>query len=267
MHEPAANDVLARLLEDRASIRRFRQDRPVDAALVERCVDLACHAPSAFEAYSVIQVSDPAVRSRLLYDRADAPVHLVVCLDVRRLDASLARGLPDRLPMDSWLLLWTLADALLFAGTLILVLESSGLGTVILGGVARSPGACVDALGLPDGVFPLLGLVAGVPDEDPPARPRLGASVVLHRDRYEERPLDAATARKQEYADRTRYFERYGTLDEHGETVVREWPTGLPDVAGHVLRKVTGIRPGAELDAFSRVLRRQLGVSLGKEPA
>jgi nitroreductase len=134
-------------------------------------------------------VRDPERRARLAelcggqVQVAEAGLFLVVCADQRRhrsAAASQGRGLAPNL--ESFLV--GVIDAALFAQNLALAFEAEGYGICFIGGL-RNDLAAVDALlEVPADVLPLFGLCAGVPDEDPEPRPRLGTDAVLFDERW-----------------------------------------------------------------------------------
>jgi nitroreductase len=172
------------------SIRRYRPGA-TDRDAIEAAVAAAQTASSSAntQSYCVLRVTDPTVREHLAElcgnQRmvADAGTFLVVCGDFRRhLLLSRRAGAPHVQNLDAFLI--AAIDAALFGQNLALALESEGLGICYIGSL-RNRLEEVDALlELPEGVLPLFGLVAGVPDEDPGCKPRLPLAAVLFDDRY-----------------------------------------------------------------------------------
>lgn len=195
------NPVLETLFAHR-SVRAFRPD-PLPDGTLETLIAAAQSAPSSsnLQTWSVIAVQSPAGRARLAEltgpqpHVAEAPLVLAWLADLSRISriaerrGETAAGLDY---LDTFLM--AVIDAALAAQNAVVAAESLGLGTVYLGALRNQPEAVADLLGVPDGVFPVFGLVVGHPD---PARlaqikPRLPLRTVLHAERY--RPVDPQVA-------------------------------------------------------------------------
>lgn len=200
------NTTLETMLAHR-SVRRFRPD-PIPEADIRRAVEAgqAASTSSAVQAYCAIQVHDRAARERLVGltggqgKVAACGAFFVICGDARR--HRLASAMHDR-PHETLLegFLLTVIDASLFVQNFALALESMGYGVCYIGGLRNDLPAVDALLELPEGVYPLYGLCAGLPDESPAARPRLEPSSVLFHDRYP----DDETVREQLCAYDARY--------------------------------------------------------------
>ena len=82
-------------------------------------------------------------------------------------------------------------DAALLGMSLCLAAESIGLGAVMIGGMRNQPAAVAAELGLPPGVYVAFGLCLGWPAEEPPQKPRMPLSLIVHREQYDEAALDS----------------------------------------------------------------------------
>lgn len=121
----------------------------------------------------------------------------------------------------------------------LLAAESLGLGGVFVGSVRNNPLELAAELGLPEYVFPVVGLALGVPDPEERAstKPRLPQRAVLHHEQYDVNAWESAAAEYEEHlAD---YYAEYGrenyswafTLNRrigsieglHGRHQIREW--------------------------------------------
>lgn len=191
MDEMAAkmNQTLETLLAHR-SVRKFT-DAPVPAADIERAVAAgqAASTSSAVQGYCLIRVTDPGVRAQM----ADlsgpqamvekAPAFFVVCGDARRHRLICEReGGHYQAGFEGFLV--SVIDATLFAQNLAVGFESMGYGLCFVGGIRNDLPRLTALLDLPEGVYPLYGMVVGRPDQSPDARPRLPVSAVLFEDRY-----------------------------------------------------------------------------------
>jgi nitroreductase len=206
------------ILEQEAAHRSIRAytNQPVPADDVLRAVAAAQMAATSsnVQAYSLIQVEDPAKRARLCVLTGNQPqvekagAFFVVCADQRRFRLMATdHDAPYAANLETFLV--GVIDASLFAQNLVLGFESMGYGTCYIGGLRLDLPAVDELLELPPDVFPLYGLVVGQSAEDPHPRPRLAPEAVLFHDRYP----DEQTQRAQiaEYDRRmTEYYTKRG---------------------------------------------------------
>lgn len=179
----------------RTSIRRFRRD-PVDENVLRTVLLAGQRAPSpgGFQAYSLIIVDDAEKRSRIgeiTRQRfiAEAPVFILVCVDMRRF-----RMMLDHLGHDHHLRhgqglyakLFSILEASMVAQNMATAALLMGLGSCFVGAVFYAMEDVSELLSLPQGVVPLLGLCLGYPDESPPLRPRWPLATIVHRNNYRE---------------------------------------------------------------------------------
>ncbi|WP_293177622.1 nitroreductase family protein [Oceanithermus sp.] len=178
-------------LTQRRTVRRFKPE-PLREGDLERLLEAARRAPTDASAqlYSILRVTDPELRrelARLASGQAqvtDAAEFFVPLADVHRLERLLAhRGQAmARWPRTG--LHFALVDATLAGAHLAAAAEALGYGICWIGGLLNHPREVARLLELPPGVVPVSGLAVGVPDEDPPLRPRLPEALVVHEDRY-----------------------------------------------------------------------------------
>jgi nitroreductase len=178
------------VIRQHRSIRRFTDD-PVPDADIIRAVEAgqAASTSSAVQAYSILQITDAAVRARLAEltgpqeKVATSGAFFIVCGDVRRhriLAERAGRSYDARL--EAFLV--ASIDASLFAQNVSLAFESLGYGICYIGGLRNALDEVDALLDLPFGVYAFFGLCVGVPAEDPEPRPRLPVEAVLFRDRF-----------------------------------------------------------------------------------
>jgi hypothetical protein len=115
-----------------------------------------------------------------------APVALVFCADLKRLEYAAKRHQKEMLAGLAENFLVAVIDTALFAQNFAIAAESKGYGICYIGGVRNNPGPISDLLGLPEYVVPLFGMTVGVPAEANEAKPRLPVEAVLHEDTYDE---------------------------------------------------------------------------------
>lgn len=228
---PDAAGVLAHLLA-RRSIRAYGTE-PVPDDLLDTLIACAQSAPtkSNLQQYSILVVSDPAVREKLApwcprtRNLETVPALLVFCADMRRnRRIGALRGKPHvNNNMDTFLN--AAVDAALAMGFFIIAAEAAGLGCAALSSLRDHMYGVADVLGLPDGVFPVAGVMCGWPAAEGYVNQRLPQSVVVHRDRYDDSNLEAEI----EAYDRTRHAifpippERQSRRDLYGTAEFYGW--------------------------------------------
>jgi len=223
--EPKAgpwNDTLALLLSHR-SVRGFRPDA-VPEGTTEVLVAAAQSAATSsnLQTWSVVEVTDPAVRKELAAIAGNqkhveiCPLFLVFLADVSR-NARLAEaegkdlvGLPY---LESFLV--ASIDAALAAQNAVVAAESLGLSTVYIGALRNDVTRVAELLGLPKGVAPVFGLCVGHPaaGREGEVKPRLPQEAVLHRGTY-----DAADA-----GHRAAYDPRMAEFSRRNEMAADNW--------------------------------------------
>lgn len=176
------------------SVRDYA-DEPIADDLLTTLIEAAQCAPSSsfIQAYSLIRVNRPEARSRISGAAGgqrwieQAPVFLICCADLRRIDHACRQQ--GRGELEGWSehSLAAVVDCALFSQNLLLAAESVGLGGVLIGGIRNDPQVIIDALNLPELVLPVFGLCLGWPSEQAQAqavKPRMPIDLILHQDRY-----------------------------------------------------------------------------------
>lgn len=224
------------LLKAHRSIRKFADRRVDDQTLSAIIAAAQCAATSHFvQAYTIIRVRDQAKRQAIATLAgpqvwvARAPVFLVFCADLNRLEA--ACRLHDTAMQKGWAEQFVTAtvDAALLAQNVLIAAESLGMGGVYIGGIRNDPQRVCDLLEIPDQAYPVFGMCLGWPAHDPPPKPRLPVEAVLYDDRYPETHEPAMLG---EY-DRTtnRYF-----LNRNSNLKDEIWTRQMADLMGRVIR-------------------------------
>lgn len=183
------NETINAMLAHR-SIRRFT-DQPVTHEHIMQAVAAgqAASTSSAVQSYSALHITDNDKRQAIAdlcgpqQKVRDCGAFFVICADNRR---HMLNQQQEGIEYDQRLEAFMVAviDATLFAQNFTLALESLGYGICYIGGLRNDLNMVNQILKLPQGVFPLYGLCAGVPDEDPLPRPRLAPNAVLHENVY-----------------------------------------------------------------------------------
>lgn len=187
------NPVIDHLLNHR-SVRSY-SDRPLPAGTLETLVAAAQSAATSsnLQAWSVIEVQDPARRARLAKlannqaHIVQAPLFLVWLADFSRAQR-IADQHETELQAPAYLdsLLVGSVDAALAAQNAVIAAEALGLGTVYIGALRNDLQAVVEELQLPPLVYPVFGLCVGYANDEQPSaiKPRLPQAVTVHRDLY-----------------------------------------------------------------------------------
>lgn len=232
-----------------SSVRSFRRD-PLPAEHLEVMREAMRRGPSssALQTYTVVFVTDPALRERVAVfcdgQRwvVDCGLFVIACSDHRRVAlAAHERGYPYRAD-DLRMLISSTEDVAIAVQNASLAAQSVGLGTVMIGGVLNGTREIAAELALPPRVVPLLGLCVGFPaaaGSDLP-RPRLPLAVVFHENRFElehDRERDLIAEHDRELADSGFYAGRrigYGEIGGSGDDPTPDDQYGWSE---HVARK------------------------------
>ena len=240
MSEELYNTIL-----QRKSVRDFL-DKPVEPEKRQKIYDAIVAAPTTenMMMYTVISVDDPDTRARLSRQPAmkKAPMVLVFCADYRRW-AHLFDGQTEsnrRPGIGEYQL--AVIDATIAAENAVLAAESLGLSSVYLGDIMEHFEDRAAALGLPDGVAPVVSLCIGYATpaqaERAPVR-RYPQNMVIHSEKYHDFTRDelltmvqersslpdreAATAWVQKFARRAVEGKGAAERTRSLETVLQSW--------------------------------------------
>lgn len=225
---PAEGEIAAIL--NHRSHRRYT-DQPVPDELLRIALAGAFSAPakSDLQQCSVIVVKDPEIRRALNEQINDpwvtaAPSLLVFCGDNRRIHKiAEAKGTPypnDHL--DAFLN--CAGDAAIVMATFIRAAEALGLGCCPISVIRNKIEAASEVLGLPDYVFPFVGMGLGFPEREGWVSLRLPPSVTVHTDRYDDgdvlAEIDAYDRRRDAKfstpKEKYRMVEEFGAPDFYG---------------------------------------------------
>jgi nitroreductase/FMN reductase [NAD(P)H] len=185
-------------LLDRRVTRRYT-DQPVPDSLLDALLAAAQSAPtkSDLQQYSVVVMRDRE-RVKQIADWigtmdwiATAPVFLVWCGDMRRNQRLCEQHDMPHANNNLDTFLNTAVDCSLAMAQFIAAADAVGLGTCPISYVRSHIERVTPLLGLPPGVFPVSGLTVGWPVFRRPVSMRLPPSVVVHRERYDDRAMPA----------------------------------------------------------------------------
>ncbi|MEM3579149.1 MAG: nitroreductase family protein [Candidatus Bathyarchaeia archaeon] len=173
-----SNFVIETLLSHK-SIRRYKADMPSEE-VIRTIVRAGQQAPFASQAYSIILSRD---RKRHPYK---APLMFTICVDYYKFERIMEKRGWKMITNDLVLLFFGIQDAALMAENMVIAARSLGLGSCFLGSAMLQADKIAQEYCLPKRVFPLVQLVMGYPDEDPPPRPRYPLGFTLFEGRYPE---------------------------------------------------------------------------------
>lgn len=189
------NSTIETLL-NRRSIRAFT-DETVSDDVRATLETVAQHAASSqfLNDWSAIRITDPTLKTRLAKIGrqtyiATAPLLYLFVIDQRRNAAIAERKGVD--VHDDWQLAssyrFTQAqnDAVLALHAMETAAESLGLGCVILGSLLNDVPGVIEACGLPEFTYPVLGLAIGHPDQSPALKPRMPRAMQFFENAYPE---------------------------------------------------------------------------------
>lgn len=189
---PALNNPIIDHLLNHRSLRSYA-DKPLPPGTLETLIAAAQSAATSsnLQAWSVIEVQDPARRARLA-KLANNQAHIVQAplFLVWLADFSRAQRIADqhdtelKAPAYFDSLLVGSIDAALAAQNAVVAAEALGLGTVYIGALRNDLQAVIDELQLPPLVYPVFGLCVGYAASETAIKPRLPQAVTVHRDTY-----------------------------------------------------------------------------------
>jgi nitroreductase/FMN reductase [NAD(P)H] len=186
-------------LLDRRVTRRYRSD-PIPGPLLDTLLACAQSAPSKsdLQQYSILVTQDARKIAQVaewigtMPWIKDAPVLLLFCGDLRRARRICAMQGREHANdnMDSYLN--SAVDAALAMGAFMAAADAAGLGTCPISYVRSHIAEVSELFSLPPGVHPVAGLTLGWPVERNAPSARLPASVVVHRESYDDAGLEEA---------------------------------------------------------------------------
>lgn len=180
-------------MKQRRTIRKYQQ-KDIPADLLNDLLETACRASTVgnMQTYSVIVTRDAARKAKLAPAHFNqpmvqkAPVVLTFCIDLRRFSKwCKQRNAEPGYNNLEWFVTGSV-DALLMAQTFCVAAEKKGLGICYLGTTTYNPQMIIDALELPELVFPITTVTVGWPDESPAQVDRLPLEAIVHEEVYQD---------------------------------------------------------------------------------
>lgn len=172
------NETIKTLMSHR-SIRKYT-DKVPSVEIVETVVKAGQQAAFAGQLGSVIISRDKSKHP------FSAPLYFIICVDIHRMKKVMEKRNWDLVSCDLAMFMFGVQDACYLAQNLVVAAESLGLGTCYMRFVPFNADKLKEKYRLPPKVFPLVGISAGYPAEDPPVRPRYPIEVACYEDKYPE---------------------------------------------------------------------------------
>ena len=180
-------------LKERRTIRKY-QPKDIPAELLNDLLETAFRASTVgnMQVYSVIVTRDAERKARLAPAHfnqpmvQNAPVVLTFCIDLRRFSkwCEQRKAQPGYNNFE-WFITGAV-DTLLAAQTFCVAAEEKGLGICYLGTTTYNPDQIIEALELPELVFPIATVTVGWPAEHPAQVDRLPLEAIVHSETYHD---------------------------------------------------------------------------------
>ena len=175
------------------SIRKFCST-PIPEELLQEILAAASRASTCgnMQLYSLVVTRDAALRAKLAPCHFNqpmvktAPVVLTFCIDLHRFTkwCEQRKATPGYNNLE-WFVTGSV-DALLAAQTFCVAAEEKGLGICYLGTTTYNPQMIIEALELPELVFPITTVTVGWPAEEPAQVDRLPLEAIVHEETYHD---------------------------------------------------------------------------------
>ncbi|WP_154826112.1 NADPH-dependent oxidoreductase [Kallipyga gabonensis] len=234
---------------DRRSYREFT-DRKVEEEKIQVLLEVARHTATSIglQWASLIRINDPRKKEALAdighqdYIARAPEVWIFLADGYRNARIAEEKGTPSPYAFDINFFAQAITDAALMAQNVMVALESMGLGGVFLGSILNDPDRLVEVLDLPQGTFPVVGMLFGYPNQNPQKKPRMDMSLRTFLDRYE---------------DRSPYLETLADYDEEMQTYydLRDANRRVDSFTDQVVKKIGSMNP--DRNRLTRVAKSQ----------
>lgn len=198
-----SNPVIENMM-NRKSIRKYKKQMPSDD-VIETIVRAGQQAPFSAQLYSIL-----LSRGKKKYPWG-APIMFTICVDLYKMKIIMTKRDWMMITNDLTMLLFGIQDAILVAQNMVTAAESLGLGSCFIGGSPYRAEKIAEEFKLPEKVLPLVDLVIGYPDENPPPRPRYPMEFTLFEDVYpdfSDKTIEKAMKRMDEGYMRQNYYRK-----------------------------------------------------------
>ncbi|MBQ2065121.1 MAG: nitroreductase family protein [Paludibacteraceae bacterium] len=236
-------------LKTRRTIRKY-SDKEVNDTLLNSLLADAFRASNNgnMQTYSVVVTRSPEKKEKLAplhFNQPcfkNAPVVLTFCADFRRFSqwCEASGAVPG---YNNFLSFFSAAtDALLVAQTFAVAAEDAGLGLCYLGTTNYNADGIIDALELPQLVFPITTITLGWPAETPAQPDRLDPQGLIHQETYKDVDVKALYAPKEALPEMQAFVKENGTKS-----------------LAHIFTDIRYTKPNNEFfsDALLKAIKRQ----------
>lgn len=213
-------------LKQRRTIRKYLP-KDISVEMLNDLLETAMRASTVgnMQVYSVIVTRDAQRKEKLAPAHfnqpmvCNSPVVLTFCIDLRRFSKWCeCRNAVPGYDNFEWFVTGAV-DTLLAAQTFCTAAEEKGLGICYLGTTTYNPDLIIDALELPELVFPLTTVTVGWPAEEPAQVDRLPLEAIVHEEVYHDytpADIDRLYAFKESLEENRRFV-----LDNQKETLAQ----------------------------------------------
>ena len=180
-------------VKNRRTIRKYLQ-KDISSDLLNDLLETSSRASTmgGMQLYSVVITRNAEMKEKLSPAHFNqpmvkgAPVVLTFCADFRRFSKWCEQR--NAVPGDNNLMsvMNAAMDTLLVAQTFCTLAEEAGLGICYLGTTTYNPQMVIDALQLPELVFPITTVTVGYPDGIPAQVDRLPLEATVHEEYYHD---------------------------------------------------------------------------------
>lgn len=213
-------------IKNRRTIRKYQQ-KDIASDLLNDLLEASFRASTlgGIQLYSVIATRDAGMKEKLSPAHFNqpmvksAPVVLTFCADFHRFSqwCEQRKAVPGYRNLMSFLN--ATMDTLLVAQTFCTLAEDAGLGICYLGTTTYNPQMIIDALELPELVFPVTTVTVGYPESIPAQVDRLPLEAAVHDERYHDytpADIDRIYAYKESLPENKQFVE-----ENHKETLAQ----------------------------------------------
>ena len=203
-------------VKNRRTIRKYLP-KDINPSLLNDLLETSFRASTmgGMQLYSVIVTRDAEMKEKLSPAHfnqpmvKNAPVVLTFCADFRRFSKwCVQRKAEPGYNNFEWFVTGAV-DALLAAQTFCVAAEEKGLGICYLGTTTYNPQMIIEALELPELVFPITTVTVGWPAEVPAQVDRLPLEAVVHEEIYHDytsEDIDRLYAYKESLPENIRFI-------------------------------------------------------------
>lgn len=193
---PGTNETI-RLLTERGSVRSY-EERPIPPDVLRQVLEAGAHSATGgnLQPYSIIKIENPETKARLAdlcggqQFIADAPVDLVFCIDLHRLERWAALETAPFTANRGFRNFWvSFQDTIICAQSICTAADAVGLSSCYVASILECFPELIEMCALPKGVFPVVLLSLGYPKVAPKVARKLGPEVVVHDETYHD-PAD-----------------------------------------------------------------------------